>query len=153
MKARRMKEIIILGLLLLSPAVFGELTKEDVRTIVKEEVTASETRMREFIDLKLQATNTEIKATNIKIEELDKRLSTKIEELDKRLGNIFAMTMALVGLIAAAIAVPQIIIAFKEKGQSKLEAQIEQGQSRLEAQIEQLRQKIELLEQSRILRS
>ena len=136
-----MKVVAILGLLLLSSAAFGELTKEDVRqireevrTIVKEEIAASETRLKEYVDTKLQATNT-------KIEELDKRLSTKIEELDKRLGNIFAMTMALVGLIAAAIAVPQIIIAFKEK-----------GQSRLEAQIEQLRQKIEVLEQSRILR-
>ena len=63
------------------------------------------------------------------------------------------MVLALVALIAAAIAVPQIIIAFKEKGQSKLEAQMEQGQSRLEAQMEQLRQKIEVLEQSRIVRS
>ncbi|MBI1927275.1 hypothetical protein HYR99_23915 [Candidatus Poribacteria bacterium] len=148
-----MKVVVILGLLLLSSAAFGEVTKEEIRAIVKEEITASETRMREYIDLKLQATNTEIKATNIKIEELDKRLSTKIEELDKRLGNIFAVVIALIALITAAIAVPQIIIAFKERGQSKLEAQIEQGQSKLEAQIEQLRQKVEVLEQSRILRS
>ena len=50
-----MKKIAILGLLLLSPAAFGELTKDDVRqimreevrTIVKEEIAASETRMRE----------------------------------------------------------------------------------------------------------
>ncbi|MBI1930684.1 hypothetical protein HYR99_41360 [Candidatus Poribacteria bacterium] len=125
-----MKEIAILGLLLLSPAAFGELTKEEVRTILKEEITASEARMREFIDLKLQATNTEIKATN-----------TRIDELDKRLGNIFALVIALIALITAAIAVPQIIMAFREKGQSKLEAQIEQ-----------LRQKVEILEQSRILR-
>jgi len=98
--------------------------------------------MREYIDLKLQATNTEIKATNTRIDELDKRLSTKIDELDKRLGNMFAVTIALIALITSAITVPQIIIAFKEKGQSKLKAQIEQGQSRLEAQIEQLRQKL-----------
>ena len=141
MGVRRMKVVVILGLLLLSSAAFGELTKEDVRAIVKEEITASETRMREYIDLKLQATNAEIKATN-----------TKIDELDKRLGNIFAVMIALIALITAAIAVPQIILAFKERGQSKLEAQIEQGQSRLEAQIEQLRQKVETLEQSRITR-
>ena len=120
---RRMKVIAILGLLLLSPAVFGELTKEDVRAIVKEEITASETRMREYIDLKLQATN------------------TKIEELDKRLGNIFALVIALIALITAFVAIPQIIIAFRERGQSKLEAQIEQ-----------LRQKVEALEQGRFIR-
>ena len=40
-----MKTVTILSLLLLLTApVFGELTKEDLRTIIKEEVTASEKR-------------------------------------------------------------------------------------------------------------
>jgi hypothetical protein len=133
MGVRRMKKIAILGLLLLSPAVFGELIKEDVRQIVreggrtigKEEIAVSEKRMREYVDFKPQATN------------------TKIEELDKRLGNMFAVTIALIALITSAITVPQIIIAFKERSR----------QSKLKAQIEHLRQRVEMLEQSRIVRS
>ena len=49
-----MKVIAILSLLLLASPVFGELTKEDIRTIFKEENTASEKRIKEYIDLKLK---------------------------------------------------------------------------------------------------
>ena len=58
-----MKVIAILSLLLfLTTPAFSELTKEDLRTIIKEEVrpiikeeiTASEKRMKEYIDLKIE---------------------------------------------------------------------------------------------------
>ena len=49
--------------------------------------------------------------------------------------------IALIPLITAAIAIPQIIIAFKQKGESELKAELEQ-----------LRQKVEALEQSRLVK-
>ena len=55
-----MKVIIILFLLLLTATAFGELTKEDIRIIVREEITASEKRTREYIDLKVGALNQRI---------------------------------------------------------------------------------------------
>ena len=68
-----MKVITILSLLLLlvSPA-FGELTKEDLRTILKEEITASEMRTREHIDLKIET-------VNARIDGLDKSLNARID--------------------------------------------------------------------------
>ena len=48
-----MKVITVLLLLLLTSPVFGELTMEDLRTVIKEENTASEKRMKEYIDLKV----------------------------------------------------------------------------------------------------
>ena len=106
-------------LLLLTSPVFSALTeedieairmivKEDVRAIIKEEITASEKRMKEHVDLKIQAVNTRIDGTN-----------TRIENLDKQLGRIWAVIIALIGLIAAAIAIPQIMVAYKDISANK----------------------------------
>ena len=55
-----MRIITILSLLLLTSTAFGELTKEDIRTIIKEEITASEKRTREYIDLKIETVSTKL---------------------------------------------------------------------------------------------
>ncbi len=125
-----MKIITILFLhLLLASSAFGQLTKEDLRTVIKEEIGASEKRMREYIDLKIET-------VNAKIDAVDKRIDALDENLADRIGDIWLLLLALIGLIAATIAIPQIIIAYKERG----------GQKEMQAQIEQLRQKVETLE-------
>ena len=101
----------ILLLLLLALPVFSELTKEDIeaiRKIVKEEVTASEKRMKEHVDLRIQTVNTQIDGIN-----------TRIEDLDKQLGRIWAVIIALIGLIAATIAIPQIMVVYKDINANK----------------------------------
>ncbi len=118
-----MKVIIILFLLLLAAPAFGELTKEDLRTIIKEEVrpiikeeiTASEKRTREYIDLKIDATN------------------ARIDALNKSFDRAWVLILVLIGLITAAIAIPQIIIAHKESGRKEMQTQIDQLRKELEA--------------------
>ena len=112
-----MRIIAILSLLLLSSPAFGELTKEDLRTIIKEEVrpiikeeiTVSEKRMKEYIDLKIDA--------------LDKSLNAKIDAVDQRIddlkGNVNRIWLAIIALIAAAVALPQLIIAYTERKRQK----------------------------------
>ena len=39
------------------------------------------------------------------------------ENLTERIRDIWLLVLALIGLIAAAIAIPQLIIAYREKGQ------------------------------------
>ena len=132
-----MKMLPILFLLLWVSPAFGQLTKEDLRTILKEEITASEKRTREYIDLKVESINTRIDATNARIGELDKNLNARIDALDKslnaRINDVWIMMIALVGLIAAAIAVPQIIMAYKERGQKEMQRQIDQLQEKFSA--------------------
>ena len=158
-----MKTVTILSLLLLlASPVFGELTKEDLRTIIKEENAASEKRMREYIDLKIEtvnaridaldkslntridATNTRIDATNARIDALEKSLNTRIDALeknvddkfdavDKKLNWVWGLLIALIALITAAIAAPQIIVAFKEKGQNDMQTELQQLRERLAA--------------------
>ena len=146
--------LLFLVLLLVSPA-FAELTKEDIRTIVKEENAASEKRMKEYIDLKIETVNARIDAvekslsaridavekslnaridaTNVRIDGLEKSLNTRIDGLDKRMNNMWRLMMGLFGLVAATIAVPQIIVAYRDRGRRELQTEIEQLRDRLEA--------------------
>ena len=136
-----MKVITVLLLLLLASPVFGELTKEDLRTIIKEEIAASEKRTREYIDLKIDGLDKSLnaridgldKSLNARIDGLDRSLNARIDGLDKRTGDVWLMMIALVGLITATIAIPQIIIAYRERGQKELRAEIEQLRQEVEA--------------------
>ena len=121
-----MKVIIILFLLLLTATAFGELTKEDIRIIVREEVTASEKRTREYIDLKVEALD---KSLNAKIDATNAR----IDALNKSFDRAWVLILALIGLITAAIAIPQIIIAHKESGRKEMQTQIDRLRKELEA--------------------
>jgi len=135
---------ILLLLFFVLPA-FGDLTKEDLRQI-EEIVQKSEARMKEYVDSKVEVLDTKITALDTKfsakIDELNTKFSIKFDEFDKRQQIIFALLIALMALVAGAIVIPQVIIAFKEKGTASLPEQINQ-----------LRQKVEALEQSRVLRS
>ena len=154
-----MKTVTTLSLLLfLTTPAFGELTKEDLRTVIKEEVrpiikeeiAASEKRTREHIDLKIETVNARIdgldKSLNARIDAVDQKLTARIDGLDKslnaRIDDIRIVMIALIGLIAAAIAVPQIIIAYRERGQKELEKR----QEDLQTEIRQLRAQIEVLQ-------
>ena len=122
-----MKTVTILLLLLFASSAYGQLTKEDLRTIIKEEVrpiikeeiAASEKRTREYIDLKIDA--------------LDDKLSTRIDGVDKKLDWVWFMMIGLIGLVTAAIAVPQILVAYR-------------GRKDMQSQIDQLREQIAALQ-------
>ncbi len=147
-----MKIVTILSLLLFASSAYGELTKEDLRTIVKEENTASEKRVKEYIDLKIDALDQKVdaldKSLNGKVDALDKSLNGKVDALDKslngkvddlgkslngRIDDIRTIMIALIALVTAAIAVPQIIMAYKERGQKNMQTQIDQLRAQIEA--------------------
>ena len=133
-----MKLIVILGaaLLCFTTSAFSELTVEDIEqirsivreetTAVKEETIASETRVKEYI-------SQEIAKVNIKIEEMDKRLTGEIKTLDKRLDQHFMLVLALIAFIAVVIGVPQIIVAMQGKNQRAQDEKIEAQQKQIEA--------------------
>ena len=153
-----MKTVTILFLLLLASPAFGELTKEDIRTIFKEENAASEKRIKEYIDLKIETVNARIdaldKSLNARIDAVDQKLSAridgvekslnaKIDGLDKRMDNMWRLMIGLFGLVTATIAIPQIIIAYRDRGQKEME----RSQKEMQTQIEQLRKELEAMQQ------
>lgn len=132
-----MKIVTILLLLLLTSAAFGELTKEDLydlkedlHKVIKEESAASEKRMKEYIDLKIDGVE---KSLNAKINGVEKSLNAKIGALDKRMDNMWRLMMGLFGLVAATIAIPQIIIAYRDRGRKEMQSQIDQLRAQIEA--------------------
>lgn len=124
---------LILLLLLVQPA-FAQLMPEDIR-IIQEEVTiivkaendALEKRLREYVDLKF--------------ENLDTKFTTKFGKVDKRLTFILILVTSLIASIVLAVGIPQILITLKQKDQSTMEAEIKT-----------LQEKVELLEQTRLVR-
>ena len=145
---------LILLLLLVQPAS-AQLMPEDIR-IIREEVTkivkaendALEKRLREYVDLKFEVLDTKF---TTKFEELDTKFTTKFEKLDTKFTTKFdglsrlqtivvILITGLIALIVVAIGIPQIILARKQRGQETLEAEIKT-----------LREKVELLEQTRLI--
>ena len=130
---------LIIFLLLVQPA-FAELTPEDIKIIsdiVKEENAATEKRLREYVDLKFEILDTKF---TTEPNELDTKFTTNFESVDKRQTLILILVTSLVGLIVLAIGIPQIIIALKQRDQGVLETEIKT-----------LREKVELLEQTRLV--
>lgn len=109
-----MKLILIstIAFLIFTAPVFSELTVKDlekIRSIVKE----SEDGVKEHVDLKI------------------KNITDKVEEMDKRLNLISNFVIALIALIILTVSLPQIIMAWRERGQKAQTEKIE----KLEAQI------------------
>ena len=120
-----MKLILVstLVFLIFTVPVFSELTVKDIEKIrlmikesensVKEMVKESENSVKEHVDLKI------------------KNVADKVEEMDKRLSLISNFVIALIALIIFSVSIPQIIMAWRERGQKAQAEKIE----RLEAQI------------------
>jgi polyhydroxyalkanoate synthesis regulator phasin len=125
-----MRILTILSLLLFASSAYGELTKEDIRTIIKEENAVLEKRMKEYIDLKIDGVE---KSLNARIDVLEKSLNARIDGLDKRMDNMWRLMIGLFGLVAATIAIPQIIIAYRDRGRKEMQAQIDQLRAQIEA--------------------
>ena len=139
-------------LLLFSLPAFGELSTADLEklsTMFKE----SEARMKEYV-------TQEIAKVNIRIDEMDRRLTSEIRAVEKRLDDTnkrfddvnnrlddqFLLLLALVGFIGVGIGVPQTLVALQRKHQRAQDKKIEAQQQ----QIETLLKEIETLKQQRI---
>ncbi len=135
-------------LLLLAQPVFAELTPTDIKTIsdiIKKENALLETRLREYVDLKFEVLDTKF---TTKLAELDTKFTTKFETVENQFKTVhdgqkllLILVTGLIALIVIAIGIPQIIITLKQKDQGALEAEIKT-----------LREKIELLEQTRLVK-
>ena len=107
--------LLITSLMLPLPA-FSELTKEDIaaiRSIVKEEVTASEKRMREYVDLKFQV------------------VDTKIDEVNRRLNHQQTLIFALLAFIAVVITAPYAILTYHGKKLGQFSAELNAIENRI----------------------
>lgn len=140
-----MRNLIYLGMLLffVTPS-FSELSDSDlqrIREIVKVEVVSSEQRLRTEIAESEQRLRTEMTAAIQASEErmkvyVDTKISAvnsqfaqvnnRIDEVDKRISFAFTVLGWLFALVIAALGIPQLIIAFRQRGQDRLQASVEE---------------------------
>ena len=126
-----MKTLILFGILfcmIASPglAALTDADLDKIRLIVKEEVKeeirSSETRMKIYID-------TKIDSVNIRIDSVEKRM----DGFEKQMTFLLNIIYGLIALIIVAIGIPQVIIGWRSKRDRSLENRIEMLTEEIEA--------------------
>ncbi len=115
-KMTSMKKKILLLLicfLILTTNAFAELTQTDLKEIDKL-IQASENRMKEYVDLKINV------------------LDERIKGVEGRLTQIYGFVIALVALIAVAVGLPQFLAARQIKEMRTQDQRIEALQQEIE---------------------
>ncbi len=153
-----MKNGIYLGMLLffVTPA-FSDLSDSDIqriREIVQITVAAEGKQIRAEMTAAIDASEKRMKEhLNTKISEVDARIdgvNTRIDGVDKRLNFAFTVLGWLFALVIAALGIPQLIIAFRHRGQERLQASVEElyaVHSEVLAELKQLRAENEAFRQ------
>ena len=122
-----MRNVIYLGMLLffVTPA-FSELSDSDIqriREIVQITVAAEGKQIRTKMTAAIDASEKRMKEhLNTKISEVD----TRIDGVDKRLNFAFTVLGWLFALGIAALGIPQLIVAFRQRGQERLQTSVEE---------------------------
>ena len=136
-----MRTILSLPILFCAIALpaFAELTPQDldkIRLIVKDEVKAEITALKQELKTDISVTHSKIEALDTRLQNVEQSVSWirgKLDSLDKHINWLMA-------LIVVAVGIPQVIIAWRSR---KDRAQ--------EKQIEELIREVETLKQQRIV--
>jgi len=148
----------------------GELTPQDldkIRLIVNEEVKKesadTKAELKEYIDLKIADVETQIRSLENRfearfssIDERFKGIDERFKGIDDKFKNVQTqMTLtinliyALIALIVAAIAIPQIIMAWR----GRIDTTRDKNMEELARKISEQAEEIEMLKQQRTVKS
>ena len=146
-----MKSILLLSILfsVIAFPALGELTDADLNKIrlivnesekrlqqeIKTEIASAEKRLKEYVDIKIEGIDKQFESVNDKFKSVDKQfegvdkqfeaVNDKFEGTERQIGHTTNMMYGLIALIVAAIAIPQILIAWRSAKDRSLEKQIE----------------------------
>lgn len=116
---------IALCFLILTTTAFAELTQSDfekIQSIVEKSVEASEKRIMQYIDIRIDALEKRMDTFEKNLKEY---VDIKIESVDKAVGRNFYLLMGIIALIVVAVGIPQILIAIQSKKYDKLVDDVE----------------------------
>lgn len=132
-----MKTILLLSILFSAIAfpALGELTDADIDKIrlivnesekrlkqeIKVEIANSEQRLKEYVDLKIEGINKQFASIDTQFASIDKQFVS----VNKRIDHVTNVVYGLIALIVAAIAIPQILMAWRSGKDRALERQVE----------------------------
>ena len=153
-----MKNLTFIWILLIftTPA-FSELSDSDlqrIREIVKVEVVSSEQRLRAEMTAAIQASEDRMKVyvdtKMLAVNSQFAQVNNRIDEVGKRQNIAFTVLGWLFALVIAALGIPQLIIAFRQRGQERLQTAVEElyaVHSEVLAELKQLRAENEAIRQ------
>lgn len=130
--------LVTFCILVCMPIAYAELSQSDfekIQSIVDKSINASEKRMREYIDLKIQLVleQTKLQTRSIVEEEihasekrmkdyvdfqvghLDKSITIQGGYLRKSVNRNFQLILALIGFVTVVVGIPQIIVVFQNR--------------------------------------
>ncbi len=90
--------------------VYSELSTEDLNAI-KSMVVESETRLKEYIDIKFANVDQRFQLVEKQIQTVEKQ----IDSVDKRVAHSSNVTYGLIALIVVAVGIPQIIVIVQNR--------------------------------------
>lgn len=149
--------------LMITVPALGELTPQDldkIRLIVNEEVKKESADMKaelkEYIDLKIANVETQIRSLEKRFDTRAKAVDDKFKAVDDKFKGIegqIALTInlvyALIALIVAALAIPQILIAWR----GRIDTTRDKNMEELARKISEQAEEIEMLKQQRTVKS
>ena len=130
--------LILAGMLLFATPVFSELSDSDlqrirevvqitvaaegkqIRTEMTAAINASEKRMKEYVDSKISEVNSQFAQVNSQFIQVN----NSIDEVGKRLDIAFTVLGWLFALVIAAIGIPQLITAFRQREHKQLQVSV-----------------------------
>ncbi len=145
-----MKPVIIISILLtliLPSFAKAQLTKEDVRQIVKEENAKLEKSLREYVDLNLKAVRSEIDSVRSEVKSLRSETITLIEAVRAEIASVKWMLSILIVVIVAVLALPQAISFIRERKENRelVDLREEVAQlAKLQERVAQLEQQLQI---------
>ena len=172
--------LILAGMLLFATPVFSELSDSDlqrirevvqiavaaegkqIRTEMTAAINASEKRVKEYVDLKISEVKSEVNSqfaqVNSQFAQVNSQLvqvNNRIDEVGKRLNIAFTVLGWLFALVIA-IGIPQLITAFRQHDDKKLQSSIEElhtAYAEVLAELKQVRAENEDLKQRMLSQS
>ncbi|MDD9975253.1 MAG: hypothetical protein OXU27_14660 [Candidatus Poribacteria bacterium] len=103
----------------------------ELKQEIKEDIANSEKNMKEYINIKVDSVNTKVGS---KVD----GVNTKVDSVEEQVTFLSYLVYALIALIVGAIAIPQLIMAWRSGRDRSLEKQVE----RLTQEMETLKQQI-----------
>ena len=123
-----MRPIIFLSILfcVIAMPALAELTDTDldkirliVREEIKAEVKASEERLKEYIDIKLENVNTEFKRVDSRVDDQIRRVDNQVKTTDTQIGSLKTQINVFIGIPLGIITVLFAWRAFRDKATDK----------------------------------
>ncbi len=114
-----------------------------VNDVVKKEITDSEARMKDYVNVRFDSIERQFDGVEKRFVGIEKRfegIEKQIESVDKRVTQGINITYGLIALIVVAVNIPQVISVWQGRQQKELDRKIDT-----------LVQRIEMLEQQRIV--